>query len=166
VVVAMHGLVYGLGLDIALACDVRYAAADATFSIKVCLALLLLFLPRYMSDSLLSACSRWMLGSRLTLARSHASGTRSLPALHTSSRTRRARSTQPKQHASGSCRVWCRDHSRKSVVRRSRLPTKSLRRVPLRSLRRRSCFFTRETIGVPGRIFGVAIRAEVFVGPA
>jgi delta(3,5)-delta(2,4)-dienoyl-CoA isomerase len=48
VVVAMHGLVYGLGLDIALACDVRYAAADATFSIKVCPALLLLFLPRYM----------------------------------------------------------------------------------------------------------------------
>ncbi|KAJ6556010.1 Delta2-dienoyl-CoA-isomerase [Mycena capillaripes] len=34
VIVALHGLVLGLGVDIAAACDVRYAAENAQFSIK------------------------------------------------------------------------------------------------------------------------------------
>ncbi|KAJ7134013.1 Delta2-dienoyl-CoA-isomerase [Mycena crocata] len=34
VIVAVHGLVLGLGVDIISACDVRYAAENATFSIK------------------------------------------------------------------------------------------------------------------------------------
>ncbi|EIW75976.1 Delta2-dienoyl-CoA-isomerase [Coniophora puteana RWD-64-598 SS2] len=34
VIVAVHGPVYGLGFDIISACDVRYAASDAKFSIK------------------------------------------------------------------------------------------------------------------------------------
>lgn len=35
VIVAIHGLSLGLGIDIASACDIRFAAADASFSIKV-----------------------------------------------------------------------------------------------------------------------------------
>lgn len=35
VIVAMHGIAMGLAIDIALACDVRYAASDVSFSIKV-----------------------------------------------------------------------------------------------------------------------------------
>lgn len=35
VILAAHGTVMGLGVDIACACDVRYASADAVFSIKV-----------------------------------------------------------------------------------------------------------------------------------
>ena len=35
VIAAVHGAVVGLGIDIISACDVRYAASDATFSIKV-----------------------------------------------------------------------------------------------------------------------------------
>ncbi|PAV17738.1 enoyl- hydratase isomerase family [Pyrrhoderma noxium] len=34
VILAAHGVVLGLGVDIATACDVRYAAADVNFSIK------------------------------------------------------------------------------------------------------------------------------------
>ncbi|KAG1767108.1 Delta2-dienoyl-CoA-isomerase, partial [Suillus occidentalis] len=34
VIAAIHGLVIGLGIDIISACDVRYAASDASFSIK------------------------------------------------------------------------------------------------------------------------------------
>ena len=34
VIAALHGLVIGLGVDIACACDVRLAASDATFGIK------------------------------------------------------------------------------------------------------------------------------------
>ncbi|KAI0259294.1 ClpP/crotonase [Gloeopeniophorella convolvens] len=34
VIVAMHGITFGLALDLAAACDVRWAAADAAFSIK------------------------------------------------------------------------------------------------------------------------------------
>ncbi|EMD41327.1 hypothetical protein CERSUDRAFT_109926 [Gelatoporia subvermispora B] len=34
VIVAVHGAVLGLGIDIVTACDVRYAASDATFSVK------------------------------------------------------------------------------------------------------------------------------------
>jgi len=34
VIVAVHGIAFGLSLDIATACDVRYAASDAVFSIK------------------------------------------------------------------------------------------------------------------------------------
>ncbi|KAI5118346.1 hypothetical protein M0805_009149 [Coniferiporia weirii] len=34
VIAAVHGVSYGLGVDIACACDVRYAASDAVFSIK------------------------------------------------------------------------------------------------------------------------------------
>ncbi|KAG2357372.1 ClpP/crotonase-like domain-containing protein [Suillus spraguei] len=34
VIVAVHGIVIGLGIDIISACDVRYAASDAKFSIK------------------------------------------------------------------------------------------------------------------------------------
>jgi len=36
VIAAVHGAVIGLGLDIISACDVRYAASNAIFSIKVC----------------------------------------------------------------------------------------------------------------------------------
>ena len=36
VIAAVHGPVIGLGLDIISACDVRYAASNATFCIKVC----------------------------------------------------------------------------------------------------------------------------------
>ena len=35
VIAAMHGHVIGLGVDMSSSCDVRYAAADASFSIKV-----------------------------------------------------------------------------------------------------------------------------------
>ncbi|KIJ63962.1 hypothetical protein HYDPIDRAFT_112451, partial [Hydnomerulius pinastri MD-312] len=34
VIAAVHGIIYGLGIDIISACDIRYAAADAKFSIK------------------------------------------------------------------------------------------------------------------------------------
>ncbi|KAF9218616.1 Delta2-dienoyl-CoA-isomerase [Gyrodon lividus] len=34
VIAAVHGVAYGLAIDIIAACDVRYAAGDATFSIK------------------------------------------------------------------------------------------------------------------------------------
>ncbi|KIK40561.1 hypothetical protein CY34DRAFT_24768 [Suillus luteus UH-Slu-Lm8-n1] len=34
VIAAVHGLVIGLGIDIVSACDIRYAASDASFSIK------------------------------------------------------------------------------------------------------------------------------------
>jgi hypothetical protein len=36
VIAAVHGVAYGLAIDIIAACDVRYAAVGATFSIKVC----------------------------------------------------------------------------------------------------------------------------------
>jgi delta(3,5)-delta(2,4)-dienoyl-CoA isomerase len=35
VIVAVHGPVIGLGVDLVSACDIRYASSDATFSIKV-----------------------------------------------------------------------------------------------------------------------------------
>ena len=35
VIAAVHGPVFGLGMDIITACDVRYASSCATFSIKV-----------------------------------------------------------------------------------------------------------------------------------
>lgn len=35
VIVAVHGITFGLSIDIMVACDVRYAAADSVFSIKV-----------------------------------------------------------------------------------------------------------------------------------
>ena len=35
VIVALHGPVYGLGIDLISYCDIRYASSDATFSIKV-----------------------------------------------------------------------------------------------------------------------------------
>ena len=35
VIVAVHGSIVGLGVDIMCACDVRYAAENSTFSIKV-----------------------------------------------------------------------------------------------------------------------------------
>ncbi len=35
VIVATHGVAYGLSIDIIAACDVRYAAANTVFSIKV-----------------------------------------------------------------------------------------------------------------------------------
>jgi len=34
VIVAVHGLALGLSIDIATACDIRYAASDANFSVK------------------------------------------------------------------------------------------------------------------------------------
>lgn len=37
VIVAVHGITYGLSIDIMSACDVRYAAEDTRFSIKVSL---------------------------------------------------------------------------------------------------------------------------------
>ena len=36
VIVATHGLALGLAVDIVAACDVRYAASNTSFSIKVC----------------------------------------------------------------------------------------------------------------------------------
>ena len=35
VIAAVHGAVIGLGMDLISACDIRYAARDAVFSIKV-----------------------------------------------------------------------------------------------------------------------------------
>lgn len=35
VILAAHGSVIGLGVDIACACDIRYASSDAVFAIKV-----------------------------------------------------------------------------------------------------------------------------------
>jgi len=35
VIVATHGLALGLAIDIITACDVRYAASNTSFSIKV-----------------------------------------------------------------------------------------------------------------------------------
>ena len=34
VVALMHGIVYGLGIDLTTACDIRYCSSDATFCIK------------------------------------------------------------------------------------------------------------------------------------
>jgi enoyl-CoA hydratase/carnithine racemase len=31
----MHGIAYGLAIDMASACDIRYASSDVKFSIKV-----------------------------------------------------------------------------------------------------------------------------------
>lgn len=39
VIVAVHGSVIGLGVDMISACDIRYAASDASFSIKVSMLL-------------------------------------------------------------------------------------------------------------------------------
>ena len=36
VIVATHGIAFGLAVDIITACDVRYAASNTSFSIKVC----------------------------------------------------------------------------------------------------------------------------------
>lgn len=36
VIVALHGHVLGLGVDLIGACDIRYAASNTSFSIKVC----------------------------------------------------------------------------------------------------------------------------------
>lgn len=36
VISAVHGHVIGLGVDMISACDIRYAAADSSFAIKVC----------------------------------------------------------------------------------------------------------------------------------
>ena len=36
VIVALHGHVIGLGIDLIGPCDIRYAASNASFSIKVC----------------------------------------------------------------------------------------------------------------------------------
>jgi len=36
VIVALHGHVIGLGVDIIGSCDIRYAASSTSFSIKVC----------------------------------------------------------------------------------------------------------------------------------
>ena len=38
VIAATHGVAYGLSIDIISACDVRYAASNVVFAIKVCLA--------------------------------------------------------------------------------------------------------------------------------
>ena len=38
VIAALHGAVIGLGVDLISACDIRYAASDASFSIKVSMA--------------------------------------------------------------------------------------------------------------------------------
>lgn len=35
VIAAVHGVTYGLGIEIISACDVRYAAEDTRFAIKV-----------------------------------------------------------------------------------------------------------------------------------
>ena len=35
VIVALHGFVIGLGIDLISYCDIRYAASDTTFCIKV-----------------------------------------------------------------------------------------------------------------------------------
>lgn len=35
VIVALHGAVVGLGVDLASACDIRYAASNTAFSVKV-----------------------------------------------------------------------------------------------------------------------------------
>lgn len=42
VIVALHGHVIGLGIDLIGPCDIRYAASTASFSIKVCMSLMLL----------------------------------------------------------------------------------------------------------------------------
>ena len=39
VIAATHGIAYGLAIDIISACDVRYTASNAVFSIKVTLPL-------------------------------------------------------------------------------------------------------------------------------
>jgi len=36
VIVALHGPVIGLGVDLIGACDIRYAASNSSFAIKVC----------------------------------------------------------------------------------------------------------------------------------
>lgn len=38
VIAAVHGLAYGLGVDVLTACDIRYATSNAVFSIKVRIA--------------------------------------------------------------------------------------------------------------------------------
>lgn len=37
VIAAVHGVAFGLSIDIIAACDVRYAADNTRFSIKVCI---------------------------------------------------------------------------------------------------------------------------------
>jgi delta(3,5)-delta(2,4)-dienoyl-CoA isomerase len=43
VIVAVHGPVIGLGVDLISACDVRYASKDAVFAIKVYIPILSMF---------------------------------------------------------------------------------------------------------------------------
>lgn len=45
VIIAVHGIAYGLPIDVMGACDVRYASSDATFSIKVSANLYLYLVP-------------------------------------------------------------------------------------------------------------------------
>lgn len=51
VIAAIHGIAYGLAVDIITACDIRYAASDARFSIKVRRILLKMAMKKSMIDS-------------------------------------------------------------------------------------------------------------------
>ena len=43
VIAAVHGHVIGLGVDLIGVCDIRYAAANTSFAIKVCVELFFFF---------------------------------------------------------------------------------------------------------------------------
>lgn len=55
VIAAVHGPVFGLGVDIISSCDIRYAAENSIFAIKVC-SYILSQLPPFLSDMLTREC--------------------------------------------------------------------------------------------------------------
>lgn len=65
VIVALHGHVIGLGVDIIGACDIRYAASNASFSIKV----RTMHIVPYEQSEMEYSCRRLTLVLRQTLGR-------------------------------------------------------------------------------------------------
>lgn len=63
VIVALHGPVIGLGVDLISACDIRYAASDASFSIKASTTAV------FATCSFLFSCRKLISASRRTWER-------------------------------------------------------------------------------------------------
>lgn len=133
VIVALHGHVIGLGVDIIGACDIRYAAANTSFAIKV--RRLLARLDGQRGQRLHTSPTlrrRSTSGWRRTSARSRSSRrSRATTRCCASSRTPRARSPPRRRTSSGSCRRWYRVAATRLCMRHLSLPSSLLRKAPL-----------------------------------